>query len=154
MKKYKFLIYSLLISLGSGGLSTLLAGGSMERYRALRQPPLSPPGWIFPVVWTILFILMGIAAWRIWKSDSPDRNAALWLYAAQLATNIIWTPLFFGAEMYLAAFFLLLFLEILIGLVIFRFSRIDRPAALLMVPYFVWVLFAGYLNLGVWALNR
>jgi len=154
MKKYKSLIYSLLISLGSGGLSTLLAGGSMERYRSLRQPPLSPPGWIFPVVWTILFILMGIAAWLIWGSDSPDKHAALWLYAAQLAANIIWTPLFFGAGMYLAAFFLLLFLELLIGLVIFQFSRIDRRAALLMVPYFVWVLFAGYLNLGVWALNR
>ncbi|MEA5038565.1 MAG: TspO/MBR family protein [Clostridiaceae bacterium] len=153
MKKYKPLLYSLLISLGAGALSFLLTGGAMDRYRTLRQPPLSPPGWLFPVVWTLLFLLMGAAAWLVWRSGRPVRRTALFVYGAQLLVNALWSPLFFGAQKYLAAFFWLVLLEILIGVTIFLFARADRRAALLMIPYFLWVLFAGYLNLGVWALN-
>lgn len=154
MKKYKPLIVSLLLSLGAGGLSALLTGGAMDQYGALRQPPLSPPGWVFPVVWTALFALMGVSAWLVWRSDCPGRARALAVYGAQLCANVVWSLLFFNGQKYLAAFFWLLLLEVLIGAMIALFARCDRRAATLQIPYFLWVLFAGYLNLGVWALNR
>ena len=153
-KKYKALIGSLVISLGAGGLSALLTQSSMEKYAALRQPPLAPPGWVFPVVWTILFILMGVSAYWVWRSSAPARRAALTVYAVQLAANVAWSLLFFNAGAFLAAFFWLLALEALVGAMIVLFGRCDRRAGRLQIPYFLWVLFAGYLNLGIWALNR
>lgn len=153
MIKHKSLIYSLIISLGAGGLASLLTGNTMEQYGKLRLPPLSPPGWVFPVVWTILFIMMGVASWLVSESESPIRRQALFFYGAQLVANVVWTLIFFGAQNYLAAFVWLILLEVLIFVTMLMFFKIDRRAGLLMVPYFLWVLFAGYLNLGVWALN-
>ena len=91
MVKLKPLLISLAISLGVGGLSALLTQGSMEQYGNLKQPPLSPPGWVFPVVWTVLFVLMGIAAYLVWMRDSTGRNGALALYGAQLFFNFFWS---------------------------------------------------------------
>ena len=153
MIKLKPLLLSLLISLGVGGLSALLTKDSMEQYGALKQPPLSPPGWLFPVVWSILFLLMGIAAYRVWMEDGTGRNGALILYGIQLSFNFFWTLIFFNMGNYALAFFWLLALWILILLTTLRFFKEDTIAGWLMVPYLLWVAFAGYLNAGVWLLN-
>lgn len=153
MIKLKPLLVNLLIPLAVGGVSAFLTMDSMEIYQNLNQPPLSPPGWLFPVVWTILFLLMGIAAYLVWMRDSTGRNGALLLYGIQLAFNFGWTLIFFNAQNYLLAFFWLIALWILILLTTIRFFKESRAAGWLMIPYLLWVTFAGYLNAGVWYLN-
>ena len=149
----KLLIY-LAIPLVAGGLATLLSGG-MDRYQVMNQPPLSPPGWIFPVVWTVLYLLMGYASYRIAESDVPkeDRRKALIFYGIQLFLNFLWPIVFFGYQWYFAAFILLLVLWAFIYVTMYYFEQIDEPAELLLIPYLLWVTFAGYLTLGVALLN-
>ncbi len=151
---WKKLLIALGIPLAVGGLSALLSGG-MGQDRGMNQPPLSPPGWVFPVVWTVLYLLMGYASYLVWISDAPknEKRGALILYGAQLAANFIWPLLFFGAQMYLAALIWLVVLWILIFLTIRAFSRIDERAGDLLIPYILWVTFAAYLNLGIYLLN-
>lgn len=150
----KKLLILLAIPLGVGGLATLLSGG-MSDFQQLRQPPLSPPGWLFPIVWSILYLLMGYASYRIAVSDAPldSRRQALILYGVQLFLNFLWPILFFGLQWRLAAFFLLLLLWLAIFLTQRLFASIDETAADLLLPYLLWVTFAGYLNLGVYLLN-
>lgn len=151
---WKKLLIALAIPLAVGGLAALLSGG-MGQYRAMNQPPLSPPGWVFPVVWTILYLLMGYASYLVWTSDASqnEKRGALILYGAQLAANFIWPLLFFNAQMYLAALIWLVVLWILIFLTIRAFSKINERAADLLIPYILWVTFAAYLNLGIYLLN-
>lgn len=152
--KWKPLIICLLIPLAVGGLSALLTMGSMEIYGALKQPPLSPPGFLFPIVWSILFILMGISSYLVYVSDSKNKTKALIIYAVQLVFNFFWTIIFFNMQSYLFAFIWLVILWILIIAMIVSFWKISKPAALLQIPYLLWVTFAGYLNLGVYLLNK
>lgn len=153
-RNLKALLICLAIPLAVGGLSALVSGG-MSDYSGMAQPPLSPPGWVFPVVWSILYLLMGYASYRIYTSDAPreDIRKALILYAAQLFVNFLWSPIFFGLQWYLVAFFVLIVMWILIYLTLRAFSKIDERAADLLLPYILWVTFAGYLNLGVFFLN-
>lgn len=153
MIKLRPLLANLLIPLAVGGFSAFLTMDSMEIYQNLNQPPLSPPGWLFPVVWTILFVLMGVAAYLVWMRDSTGRNGALFLYGLQLALNFGWTLIFFNARNYLLAFFWLVALWVLILLTTIRFFKEKKAAGWLMIPYLLWVAFAGYLNAGVWLLN-
>ncbi|MBE7063321.1 MAG: tryptophan-rich sensory protein [Clostridia bacterium] len=153
-KKTRVYIVSILIPLAVGALSALLTRNSMEDYAALAQPPLSPPGWLFPIVWTILYTLMGISSARIYLSSEPKKNSALRTYAVQLAVNFFWTILFFNLDARLLALVWLILLDILVIRMIVQFRQIDRPAALLQIPYLLWLLFATYLNAGVWLLNR
>lgn len=154
-EKWKTLAVSEGISLGTGVLSALCTMGTMERYGMLRQPPLSPPGWVFPVVWTGLFALMGVSAWRVWRgSGGKRRRRALLLYGIQLAVNFTWPILFFRLGAYGPAFFWLLLLLALVSIMASRFWEIDPMAGGLQVPYVLWLLFAAYLNVGVWLLNR
>ena len=150
----KKLLISLGIPLAVGGLSALITGG-MSDYGMLNQPPLAPPGWVFPVVWTVLYLLMGYASYRVLTSgaDKEQIKKALLLYGLQLVFNFLWSPVFFGLQWRLVAFFLLLILWVLIALTIRAFSAIDERAGDLLVPYFLWVTFAAYLNLGVYLLN-
>lgn len=150
----KKLLIALAIPLVVGGLSWLLSGG-MGDYRTFNQPPLSPPGWVFPIVWTILYLLMGYSSYRIYTAGKPPAltQRALKLYGAQLALNFLWSIVFFGFEWYLAAFFVLVALWVLILLTIRAFSTIDETAGDLLIPYLLWVTFAGYLNFGVYFLN-
>lgn len=154
MKNKKELIISILIPLGVGALSAFLTRNSMDIYENLLLPPLAPPSWVFPVVWTILYILMGISAYLVSQSDSFYRNSALRIYALQLFVNFFWTLIFFNFEMYLFAFLWLMLLLLLIIMMILCFARIDKKAALLQIPYLLWVSFAAYLNLGIYLLNR
>lgn len=150
----KKLLIALAIPVAVGGLSWLLSGG-MGDYRALNQPPLSPPGWVFPIVWTILYLLMGYSSYRIYSADKSPAltQKALKLYFAQLAVNFLWPIVFFALEWYLAAFFVLIALWILILLTIRAFSVIDETAGDLLIPYLLWVTFAGYLNISIYFLN-
>ena len=123
--------------------------------QTIEKPPLSPPGWVFPVVWTILFALMGIGAARIRLSPLPkDRSQGINLFISQLVINFFWSPIFFNAQAFGFAF---LWLLLLLGLVLWMtltFRKVDPLAAKLQIPYLLWLVFAAYLNLGVWWLNR
>ncbi len=150
----KKLLINLALPLAVGGISALLSGG-MGDYKILNQPPLSPPGWIFPVVWSVLYLLMGYAAYRVSVSGEEQAaiQKALRFYGAQLALNFLWPLLFFGLAWYLVAFIVLVALWVLIYLTMQQFSKLDKLAGDLLIPYLLWVTFAGYLNFGVYLLN-
>ena len=153
-RKWKSLLISLAIPLAAGGASTLLGGG-MDNYTNLNQPPLSPPGWVFPVVWSMLYLLMGYASYRIYGSeaDRHEKRKALTFYGIQLLLNFLWPVVFFGLQWYWAAFVVLLGLWVMIYLTMHLFGLIDDTAENLLIPYLLWVTFAGYLNLGVALMN-
>ena len=148
-------IVCLLLPLVAGGLSALLSMGGMQDFSALNKPPLSPPGWLFPVVWTLLYLMMGAASCLVATAPaSPvQRQKALFVYGLQLIVNLFWAPIFFSAKAYLFAFLWLLLLWGLILLTALRFARIRPAAGWLLIPYLLWVTFAGYLNIGVYLLN-
>lgn len=149
----KHLAISLAISLGVGILSGISTMGSMENFEKISKPPLTPPGIVFPIVWFILFTLMGISSYIIYESDSPNSKNALTVYGIQLVVNFIWPLLFFNMQAYLFSFIWILLLWILIIIMIVQFYKISKPAALLQIPYLLWVTFATYLNFGVFLLN-
>lgn len=154
--KHKLKVFALAVAipLAVGGLASLLTGKGMEAYAALIQPPLAPPGWLFPVVWTILYILMGLSSGMIFLSRDDCRRDALNVYALQLFLNFGWTILFFGFGLRLAAFVWVVVLEAVIVVMIAMFFAIRPRAAYLQIPYFFWVAFAAYLNFAIWWLNR
>lgn len=139
-----------------GALSAFLTRQGMDLYsNEIAKPPLSPPSIVFPIVWVILYALMGFSAARIYLSPpSENRSNALLLYVVQLAMNFVWSIIFFNFEAFGLAFFWLLVLWILILWMTLTFRKIDPLAALLQIPYLIWGLFALYLNAGVWVLNR
>lgn len=157
MNKSKTKVYgiSIAISLVIGGLSALFTMMGMEDYRLAEKPALTPPEIVFPIVWTILYTLMGISAARVWiASEDKGSNGGLMLYAIQLVVNFFWSIIFFTLQAYGFAFFWLLFLWLLVLLMIISFSKTDKLAAYLQVPYLLWLTFAGYLNFMVWMLNK
>ena len=153
--KWKELIISLIIPLAVGGVSGFLNRDSMKSFESLNQPPLSPPGWLFPVVWIILYVFMGIASYLVYTSYATKRqkDTALTAYGVQLFFNFVWSFLFFNFGLYTFSFIWILILLALIILTTVLFSKISKPAAYLMIPYILWVTFAAYLNLGVAILN-
>ena len=155
MKKInlKALLISVAISLGTGGLAALLTGAGTEFYSSVNKPALSPPAWLFPVVWTALYILMGVSAYMIYDGKCPSRRSALRIYIAQLAVNFIRTLVFFNARAFLLAFILIIVLWILIISMIALFHKCSETAAYLQVPYFLWVTFAAYLTWSIYILN-
>ena len=151
---YKKLIASIAIPLLVGGLSALFTMKAMDDFNSVEKPPLSPPGWLFPIVWTILYILMGVASYFVAVSDKPARSkTALTVYALQLAFNFLWSIIFFSVKAYLFAFVWLVALLILIIVNAVLFYRIDKKSGYLLIPYILWVGFAGYLNFGIYLLN-
>ena len=155
LKQWKPYIISAGIALGVGALSGLLSMDAMEDYaQQITKPPLSPPGWLFPVVWTILYTIMGISAARVWLAkDSAARSKGLNLYVTQLIVNFFWSLIFFNAQAFGFAVIWLLLLWALVLLMILQFYKADRLAALLQIPYLIWLTFAAYLSIGVWYLN-
>lgn len=151
--QWKKLVPCLLFPLAVGGLAGFLTRSSMFLFDAVQKPPLSPPGWLFPVVWTILYLLMGFASYLVLVSEKPGQTA--WkLYVIQLIFNFFWPIFFFNLEQYLLSFVWLLLLWLLILATILWFSRSSKLAGYLLIPYLLWVTFAGYLNLGIYFLNR
>ena len=153
--KWKKLIPALALPLALGGLSAWLNRGAMAGYAALNKVPLSPPGWLFPVVWTLLFLLMGLASYLVALSPASGsrRERALSLYLVQLGVNFFWGSLFFGLGAWFPAFLWLLLLLGLSLICCLLFWHIDRRAGALLLPYLMWLLFAAYLNQGLWLIN-
>ncbi len=152
--QWKPLLWNLALPLLTGGLSAVVTANSMKQFEQLHQPPLSPPGWLFPIVWTILFLLMGCSAYLVSVANSPYRITALRIYGIQLAVNFFWPILFFRLEAFLGAFFWLFLLWILIIVMIVLFYKVKHTAAYLQIPYLLWVTFAGYLNIAIYFLNK
>ncbi len=136
-----------------GGGTALATMGAMTEYGELNRPPLSPPGWLFPVVWNLLFIMMGIASYLVWKNGGSGRLTPLTIYGVQLVVNFLWSLVFFNMKSYWLAFAVLLVLWVLILVTIAMFAKVNKAAAWLLVPYLLWVTFAAYLNIGVALLN-
>ena len=136
-----------------GALTT--ATGESAWYAALEKPAFTPPDWLFGPVWTLLYALMGVAAFLVWREGwSRHRvKTALGLFAAQLVLNGIWTPIFFGAEQIVGGAVVIVALWIVLALTIRAFFRVSRLAGWLLVPYILWVTYAAALNLSIWALN-
>ncbi|MEJ8734222.1 TspO/MBR family protein [Mediterraneibacter sp. ICN-202921] len=158
--KWKALICSLLLTLGAGGFAAVLTADSMEKYQDMYHPPLAPPGWVFPFVWTLLYILMAISAYLVYTArpkeqtqeldEKPEsKNKVLKLYLLQLAVNVIWPVLFFRFDLYLVSAVWIIGLWYLIFLTAENFYKIRPIAGKLLVPYFIWVTFAVYLNIFI-----
>lgn len=153
--KNKNLVGCLALPLIVGGLSALVTKDSMTMFEYVSKPPLSPPGWLFPVAWTILYILMGLASYFVYISHKPkgDINSALIFYGLQLFFNFFWSVFFFNLEKYLFSFIWLLAMLALIIVTTVKFINIDKRSGYLMLPYIAWTVFAAYLNFGVYMLN-
>lgn len=154
--KIKPYVISVAIALAVGGLSALLTAGSMDLYSEIVKPPLAPPSFLFPVVWTVLYILMGISAAMIYleKDNTPrEVSRALAVYALNLFLNFFWSIIFFNMRAFLFSFIWLVLLWITIVIMIIKFYRIRPIAGILQIPYLLWVTFAGYLNLAIFILN-
>ena len=155
-KKIKPYVISIAIALAVGGLSALLTKNNMEVYDTINRPALAPPMWLFPVVWSILFILMGISSALVWVNRDENREdafSALRVYGLQLVVNFFWTIIFFNMQAYLFTFIWLILLWVLIIIMIIQFRKISPLAAYLQIPYLLWVTFAGYLTLMIYLLN-
>ena len=150
----KPLVYavSVAIALAVGGLSVWANAGKFESPAAI-SPPLTPPAWVFPVVWTILFVLMGFSAAQVYLRAAPGSGDALFVYATQLVVNFLWTVFYFHFGSLPLSFFWLLFLLALVALMVVRFERCSPGAGKLQIPYLLWLVFAAYLNLAGWILN-
>jgi len=148
-KKYKPYLIEIIIALLVGGLSALLTKGGMKSFEFVTKPPLTPPSFIFPIVWSILFILMGISAGLSQKTV----GRVPFSYRLSLLVNFFWSLIFFNMQAYLFAFIWLLLLLALIITMIYEYLKINKTAAYLQIPYLLWVIFAGYLTFSVWLLN-
>lgn len=156
MKPWKTYTLWILLAEAVGALSGWLTrDGSAAFAETVAQPPLSPPSWVFPVAWTILYALMGIGAARVAMTPpSRARSKGLNLFIIQLVVNFFWSLIFFNAQAYGFAFVWLLLLWALVFAMRVAFAQVDSLAAKLQIPYLLWLTFAAYLNLGVWYLNR
>ena len=153
----KIFAIAIAIPLAIGGLSALLTRGNMQITSQVQTPPLTPPAILFPIAWSILYILMGVSSAIIWANREKDIDAAqsgLATYALSLAFNFAWSIFFFNFRWFGFSLVWLIALWILILVTISRYRKLSSAAAYLQIPYAVWVAFAGYLNAGIWWLNR
>jgi tryptophan-rich sensory protein len=152
----KKLAICIAVPLAVGAVSALLTRGAMSEFGMLKQPPLSPPAWLFPVVWTILYTLMGISSYLISETaaSGSEKEGGLTTYFYQLVVNFLWPIFFFNFGWYLFSFFWLLLLWGLVWRMIRQFYVINRVAAWMNIPYIIWLTIAAYLNFGIWWLNR
>ena len=147
-------VISLLIPVVGGFLSGIIAMGGIKEFNSLIKPMLSPPGFIFPIVWTILYVLMGISSYLIYNENEINSSCCLKIYAINLFINFLWTPLFFGLNLRLFSFIWIILLDVVIVYMIFCFYKVNKKAAYLQIPYLIWSLFATYLNLSFYLVNR
>ncbi len=150
-KKLKTKIIFILISLAVGGLSAFLTRGNMNVFDEIVKPPLTPPAIVFPIAWTILYILMGISAGRVYL-EHPEAGG-IKVFAANLIVNFFWSIIFFNMRAFGFSFVWLLLLIAIVSYMIVKFYQVDKVAAYLQLPYFFWLLFAGYLNLFIFLAN-
>ena len=149
-KNWKTLLVCILIPLAVGTVAGILTMGGMEQFQELNKPMLAPPAWLFPVVWTILYILMGVSSYLI----LGQKEKALTIYGYQLLVNFLWPVFFFNFGWFGFSYLWLILLWILVAKMIWEFDKISLTAALMNILYLLWLSFAGYLNLTIWLLNR
>lgn len=137
-----------------GSISSFLTMNNMNIYNQLIKPPLNPPGIVFPIVWTILFILMGISLYLISETNYKNKSKAYKIYIVQLIVNSLWTLLFFGLNLRLLSFFWIILLIVLVIKMILEFYKINKTSAYLQIPYLLWLIFASCLNLAIYLLNK
>ena len=154
LKKYKPYLKSIVLPWAVGAVSAFITMKGMPYYEMQKKPSFTPPNIVFPIVWTIIYTLMGISAAKVNMSSDPKKKEALKTYYLQLAVNFLWSVLFFGLHNYFLAFLCLLLLIILIINMIKEFAQIELNAAKLQIPYLIWCCFAAILNFSVWWLNR
>lgn len=149
------LLIALVICVGGGAISGLLsASGPSPWYDALEKSALTPPSWVFGVVWPVLYVLMAVAIWMVWRApDQPARSRALILFAVQLLVNFIWSPVFFGAGLLGLSVLIIVALIVLVIMTISAFAKVNKTAAILLLPYLAWICFAAYLSLLIWIKN-
>ena len=150
----KQLALSAAIPLLIGGLASLVNFSGFREFETVNKPALAPPMIIFPIVWTVLYLLMGFSAYLICKADVKNKVPAYIIYALQLAVNFLWTCLFFGKKDYIGAFATVIVMLLLVCAMIYVFFRVNRKSAYLQLPYLVWTAFASYLNYMVYILNK
>ncbi len=156
-EKIESYIIGILLPLAIGSLSALLTRGSVDVYQTIIKPDLAPPAIVFPIVWPILYILMGVGSTIIFNSqgvDPKEKKNALQIYAIQLALNFLWSIIFFNFRAFGLSFVVIIVLWILILLMILKFAGVNKVAGLLQIPYLLWVTFATYLNFMIYILNR
>ena len=152
---------AIIVPLGGGFIVSLFTRDAMAKFAEFNQPPLAPPAIVFPIAWTILYVLMGVASYLIWRKGrdsrkSTDKSAsktALIIYAVQLVFNFAWTPLFFLLDLFWFAFGWLMVMWVLIIILMVKTRQISKPAFYMLVPYILWCTFAAYLNCGIAILN-
>ena len=149
----KKLLFYIITTILIGVIPSIFVFKSMNIYNSLNRPPLSPPSIVFPIAWTILYILMGISIYIIMQSKRKLKKNARLIYYIQLATNALWTPIFFGFKEYFLAFLWILMLIVFVITMILTFYKISKKAAYIQIPYLLCLLFASYLNFGVFVLN-
>ena len=147
-------IISLLIPLVGGFLSGILSMNGIKEFDSLIKPFLSPPGFIFPIVWTILYVLMGIGSYLIYNESDVNSSCCLKIYGINLFINFLWSPIFFGLGLRLFSLIWIIVLDLVVGYMIYCFFKVNKKAAYLQIPYLIWCLFATYLNLAFYLLNR
>ncbi|WP_142414699.1 TspO/MBR family protein [Hathewaya massiliensis] len=150
-----YFLLSIIITMGTGFISGILTKNSMQFYKELKKPIFSPPSFVFPIVWTILYFLMGVALYKILKlkSEGKNVNKALVLFFIQLFLNFLWPIIFFRKRLIFIAFLELILLIIFILFTIIEFYKKDKKAAYLLIPYILWCIFAAVLNFYIWFLN-
>ncbi len=151
--KWKSLLINLVIPLTVGSVAALITNNGFENYDTVVKPVLSPPSWLFPVVWTVLYAIMGVSTYLIYEKDKVINRKSFMIYSLQLALNFIWPIFFFGFDAYLFSFIILALLLIFVIAMIILFYKENKLSGILQIPYLLWLLFAAYLNLSVYLLN-
>ncbi|MEU2824110.1 TspO/MBR family protein [Streptomyces bacillaris] len=152
-RSWPVLLLMLILCYAVAGVGAAASGDAGGTYAALDRPAWAPPGWLFGPVWTVLYGTIAVAGWLVARRPAPGRRPALVAWGVQLALNALWTPLFFAAEQYGAAFLDIALLLAAVVTTVLLTARVDRRAALLLVPYLLWVGYAAALNLSLWLNN-
>ncbi|GFI40359.1 TspO and MBR related proteins [Thomasclavelia cocleata] len=153
LKKYKYIILNIAISLGIGVAIALCTMNSMNLYQKINRPKIAPPGFIFPIVWSVLYVMIGLSSYLIHRSNNNNKESALILYYFQLVLNFVWPITFFNYQNFLLALAILLALNISVIILIRLFYKIRPIAAYLLLPYLGWIIFALYLNFWIFLRN-
>ena len=150
---WKKLIIITIITFIVGSFFSWFTMNNMDTFKELEKP-INVPGLLFPIVWSILYLLMSISFYRVLQSDDENKKPQVISYIVQLIINSLWSLIFFGFEAYLVAFIWIIILLISVIIMIINFYKIDKKAAYLNIPYVLWIIFAAYLNIGIYLLNR
>ena len=152
-QKIRSYLFFPIVALLTGGAAGWLIRDSFDHFEQINKPVFTPPALVFPIVWSILYLLMGIGAARVAQNQTPQRELALTLFAAQLVVNFFWPILFFRLDAYALGVVWIILLFVLASAMTWNFYQIDRLAGLIQLPYLIWLVFAGILNLSVAIMN-